>query len=95
MATTPKKIKFVETKCLVHAFVSVLNLPVRVPRWGPVMAGRDAIMTKDLSELLGLTGLAVAAGCAAYAHSSLLFAAVFALAVGLGGAEILSRTFKP
>ena len=48
---------------------------------------------RHLSELFWLTGLAIAAGCAAYAHDSLLFAALFALAVGIGGTEILSRTF--
>jgi hypothetical protein len=51
-------------------------------------------MMKGLSELLWLTGLAIVAGCAAFADDSLLFTAVFSLAVGIGGTEILSRTFN-
>jgi hypothetical protein len=44
-----------------------------------------------LKELLWLTCLAGIAGCAAMAHESVIFTTVFAIATGLGGAEIVRR----
>jgi hypothetical protein len=48
-------------------------------------------LDRYLTELLGLTVLAVAATCAALLHGSELFTWVFAISAGLGGSEIIRR----
>jgi hypothetical protein len=49
-------------------------------------------MDRRLFEVVGLTFLSGASASAALAHDSLLFAFIFAVAVGLGGTEIIRRS---